>query len=176
MAQPFSPSSPPLPAELPVLPLRRSVVFPLTAAPLAVNRPVSVEAINRALAGDRMVLMLQQRTEADEPGPSDLERIGTVGLVRQMSKSPTGGVRLLVEGIARARAEFLNQEEAGGTRAILALVKPMPEPAQRTIEVDAQVRRIQELVERGLSVATGLAPDLRAIVTSLDDPLRICYL
>jgi ATP-dependent Lon protease len=159
-----------------VLPLRRAVVFPLTAAPLAVNRPVSIEAINRALAGDRMLLMLQQTTETDDPTPSDLARIGTVGLVRQMAKSPGGGVRLLVEGIARARAEFLNDEGTGETRVMLALLKPMPEPTERTIEVDAQIRRIQELVERGLSVATGLAPDLRAIVTSLDDPLRIGYL
>ncbi len=173
---PDSPSSPPLPSELPVLPLRRSVVFPLTAAPLAVNRALSVEAINRALAGDRMVLMLQQTTDVEDPGPSDLARVGTIGLVRQMAKAPSGGIRLLVEGIARARAEFLNQEAAGEARVVLALVKPMPEPAERTIEVDAQVRRIQELVERGLSVATGLAPDLRAIVASLDDPLRICYL
>jgi ATP-dependent Lon protease len=159
-----------------VLPLRRAVVFPLTAAPLAVNRPVSIEAINRALAGDRMLLMLQQTTETDDPTPSDLVRIGTVGLVRQMAKSSGGGVRLLVEGIARARAEFLNEEGTGETRVMLALLKPMPEPTERTIEVDAQIRRIQELVERGLSVATGLAPDLRAIVTSLDDPLRIGYL
>jgi ATP-dependent Lon protease len=177
MAEPSSPS-PPLPSELPVLPLRRSVVFPLTAAPLAASRPVSVEAVNRALAGDRMVLLLQQTTDAEDPGPSDLARVGTVGLIRQMSKAPTGGVRLLVEGIARVRAEFLNQESSGEGQGqlILALVKPMPETGERTIEVDAQVRRIQELVERGLSVATGLAPDLRAIVASLDDPLRICYL
>jgi ATP-dependent Lon protease len=175
MAQPTS-SSPPIPTELPVLPLRRSVVFPLTVAPLAAARPVSVEAINRALAGDRMVLLLQQTTEADDPGPSDLVRVGTVGLIRQMSKMPNGSVRLLVEGIARARAEFLNQEPSGEGHIILALLKPLPEPTERTIEVDAQIRRIQELVERGLSVATGLAPDLRAIVASLDDPLRICYL
>jgi ATP-dependent Lon protease len=175
MAQPTS-SSPPIPSELPVLPLRRSVVFPLTAAPLAAARPVSVEAINRALAGDRMVLLLQQTTEAEDLSPTDLVRVGTVGLIRQMSKMPNGSVRLLVEGIARARAEFLNKEPSGEGHLILALVKPLPEPAERTIEVDAQIRRIQELVERGLSVATGLAPDLRAIVASLDDPLRICYL
>jgi ATP-dependent Lon protease len=175
MAQPTS-SSPPIPSELPVLPLRRSVVFPLTAAPLAAARPVSVEAINRALAGDRMVLLLQQTTEAEDLSPTDLVRVGTVGLIRQMSKMPNGSVRLLVEGIARARAEFLNKEPSGEGHLILALVKPLPEPTERTIEVDAQIRRIQELVERGLSVATGLAPDLRAIVASLDDPLRICYL
>jgi ATP-dependent Lon protease len=175
MAQPTS-SSPPIPSELPVLPLRRSVVFPWTAAPLAAARPVSVEAINRALAGDRMVLLLQQTTEAEDLSPTDLVRVGTVGLIRQMSKMPNGSVRLLVEGIARARAEFLNKEPSGEGHLILALVKPLPEPTERTIEVDAQIRRIQELVERGLSVATGLAPDLRAIVASLDDPLRICYL
>jgi ATP-dependent Lon protease len=175
MANALNPPPPQIPSELPVLPLRRTVVFPLTAAPLSVNRAVSVEAINRALAGDRMVLMLQQSVEADDPAPSDLVRVGTVGLIRQMAKS-SSGVRLLVEGVARARAEFLNQEGTGEARVILALVKPQPEQVERTIEVDAQVRRIQELVERGMSVATGLAPDLQAIVTSLDDPLRICYL
>jgi ATP-dependent Lon protease len=175
MANALNPPPPQIPSELPVLPLRRTVVFPLTAAPLSVNRAVSVEAINRALAGDRMVLMLQQSVEADDPAPSDLARVGTVGLIRQMAKS-SSGVRLLVEGVARARAEFLNQEATGEARVILALVKPLPEKVERTIEVDAQVRRIQELVERGMSVATGLAPDLQAIVTSLDDPLRICYL
>ena len=175
MANAVNPPPPQIPSELPVLPLRRTVVFPLTAAPLSVNRTVSVEAINRALAGDRMVLMLQQNVEADDPAPSDLARVGTVGLIRQMAKS-SSGVRLLVEGVARARAEFLNQEGTGDARVILALVKPLPEQVERTIEVDAQVRRIQELVERGMSAATGLAPDLQAIVTSLDDPLRICYL
>jgi ATP-dependent Lon protease len=175
MADSILSPNPSLPSELPVLPLRRSVVFPLTAAPLAVNRAVSIEAVNRALAAERMVLLLQQETESEDPGPTDLRRVGTVGLIRQMAKS-SNGIRVLVEGIARARAEFLNEEGKNGTRVMLALLKPLPEPAERTIEVDAHVRRIQELVERGLSVATGLSPDLRAIVTSLDDPLRICYL
>jgi ATP-dependent Lon protease len=170
-----TPSGSKLPSELPVLPLRRSVVFPLTIAPLAVSRPVSIEAVNRALAGDRMVLLLNQETETETPGPLDLRRIGTIGLVRQMAKS-SKGIRLLVEGVVRASAEFLNQQGEGEQRVMLALVKPLPETSERTIEVDAHVRRIQELVERGLSLATGLAPDLQAVVTSLDDPLRICYL
>jgi len=56
-----------LPAELPVVPLRGAVVLPMTAAPLCVNRPMSVEAVNRALAGDRMVLLLLQKGDSDEP-------------------------------------------------------------------------------------------------------------
>ncbi len=58
MAEPTSP--PPLPSELPVLPLRRTVAFPLTLQPLAVNRPVSIETVNRALGADRLIVMLLQ--------------------------------------------------------------------------------------------------------------------
>src|SRR6266550_2522354 len=73
-----APTTPTLPSELPVLPLRRTVGFPLTLQPLAVNRPVSVESVNRALAGDRMVLLLMQEGDSDDPGPDDLKKIGTV--------------------------------------------------------------------------------------------------
>jgi ATP-dependent Lon protease len=163
--------SPALPTELPVIPLRGAVVLPLTVAPLGVSRPVSVEAVNRALAGDRMVLLLLQKTEADDPAADDLHRIGTVAIIRQMAKGPAG-MRVLVEGVARARAEFLHTDRG----FIRALLKSMPEPSERSLEIDAHTRRLQELVDRALSLATGLSPDIKTLVASLDDPLRIAYL
>jgi ATP-dependent Lon protease len=164
-------AAPALPSELPVVPLRGAVVLPMTVAPLGVSRPVSVEAVNRALAGDRFVLLLLQKNDVDEPTPNDLHRVGTVSVIRQMSKGP-GGLRVIVEGVARARAEFLQSE--GGI--LKALIKPLPETSDRSIEIEAHVRRLQELVDRALSLATGLSPDLKTLVTSLDDPLRIVYL
>src|SRR5262245_31150519 len=166
-----APQTPPLPSELPVVPLRETVVLPMTVAPLGVGRPVSIEAINRALAGDRMVLLLLQRGDADEPSADDLHRVGTVAIIRQMAKAPTG-MRVLVEGIVRARAEFL-QNDKGFLRALL---KPLPESAKHSIDVDARVRRLQELVDKALSLATGLSPDIKTLVMSIDDPLRIVYL
>jgi ATP-dependent Lon protease len=166
-----APASPALPSELPVVPLRETVVLPMTVAPLGVGRAISIEAINRALAGDRMVLLLLQRGESDEPGPDDLHRVGTVAIIRQMAKAPTG-IRVLVEGVGRARAEFL-QNDRGYIRALL---KPLPESTERSIDIDARVRRLQELVDRALSLATGLSPDIKTLVMSLDDPLRIGYL
>ena len=163
--------TPPLPNELPVVPLRGAVVLPLTVAPLGVSRPLSVEAVNRALAGDRMVLLLLQKNDNDEPGMDDLHRTGTVAIIRQMAKGQ-GGMRVLVEGVARARAEFLQTEKGHLT----ALIKPLPEPSERSLEIDAHVRRLQELVDKALALATGLSPDIRTLVTSLDDPLRIAYL
>ena len=88
-----------------------------------------------------------------------------------MAKAPTG-VRVLVEGMARVRAEFLQSERGYFT----ALIKPLPEPVASSLEVDARVRRLQELVDRALSLATGLSPDLRTLVSNVDDPLRIAYL
>jgi ATP-dependent Lon protease len=165
------PQTPALPSELPVVPLREAVVLPMTVAPLGVNRPASIEAVNRALAGDRMVLLLLQHGPADEPAPDDLHRVGTVAIIRQMAKGPTG-IRVLVEGVARARAEFL-QTDRGFLRALL---KPLPESSERSIDIDARVRRLHELVDRALSLATGLSPDVKTLVMSLDDPLRIAYL
>jgi ATP-dependent Lon protease len=81
-------------------------------------------------------------------------------------------MRVLVEGIARARAEFLQMERG----VMKALLKPLKEPAERTVAVDARVRHLQELVDRALSLATGLSPDIKALVMSMDDPLRIAYL
>jgi ATP-dependent Lon protease len=161
----------PLPNELPVVPLRGAVVLPMTVAPLGVSRPVSVEAINRALSGDRMVLLLLQKHETDDPSPDDLHRVGTVAVIRQMAKA-SGGMRVLVEGVARARAEFLQNENG----VFQALLKPLPERTERSIEIDARVRRLQELVERALSLATGLSPDIKTLVASIDEPLRIAYL
>ena len=82
MADDDAPQFPPLPSELPVVPLREAAVLPMTVAPLGVNRPMSVEAVNRALAGDRMVLLLLQKSDVNEPSPDDLHRVGTVAIIR----------------------------------------------------------------------------------------------
>jgi endopeptidase La len=163
-------SLPPLPADLPVLPLRRTVAFPLTLQPLAVNRPVSVETVNRALSTDRLVLLLLQDGEEDDPGPADLRRIGTVGVIRQMAKVG-GGINVIIEGLVRVRADSVSRT---GT-TMRAQITPLPEAVERTIEVEAHVRRIQELIEKALSLATGLSEELRGVVMNIEDPLRLAY-
>ncbi len=168
MAEPTSP--PPLPSELPVLPLRRTVAFPLTLQPLAVNRPVSIESVNRALGADRLIVMLLQENDIDDPNPDDLRKVGTVGVIRQMAKVG-GGINIIVEGIARVRAEVITRSG----NVMRARIVPMPERAERTIEVDAHVRRIQELIEKALSLAAGLSEELRGVVMNIEDPLRLAY-
>ena len=159
------------PSELPVLPLRGTVVFPLTIQPLAVNRPVSIESINRALATDRMVLMVLQNTETDDPQPDDLRRIGTIGVLRQMARA-SGAVHVIVEGLVRAEAVTMTRNGA----TLRAQVATLPETEERTLEVDAYMRRLHELMERALALTGGLAQELRGLVTQVDQPLRLCYM
>jgi ATP-dependent Lon protease len=160
------------PSELPTVPLRETVVFPLTLQPLAITRPVSIESVNRALASDRLVFLTLQTGDSNEPQPDDLKKVGTIAAIRQMAKVPNGGVHVIVEGLARARADLIT---LSGT-SLRAKVSTAPEQIERTLEVDAYVRRIQELIDRALSVTSGLSQELRALVAGIDDPLRLAYL
>jgi ATP-dependent Lon protease len=169
MPEPAPPTA--FPSLLPVLPLRRTVAFPLTLQPLAVNRPLSVAAVNAALAGDRLILLLLQKGDDEEPKPDQLHEVGTIGIVRQMARGPQG-LNIIVEGMARARATSV-EVESEMLRARLAVA---PEQVQTGVEVDAYVRRIQELVDRALSLTSGLAPEVRQLVSGIDDPMRLCYL
>jgi ATP-dependent Lon protease len=164
------PTTPQLPSELPVLPLRRTVAFPLTLQPLAVNRSVSMETVNRALASDRLILLVLQDNDEDDPGPEDVKHVGTVGMIRQMAKV-ANGINVVIEGIARVRADAVTRT---GT-SMRAQITPMPEVTEHTIEVDAHVRRIQELIEKAVSISTGLSEELRGVVMNIDDPLRLAY-
>jgi ATP-dependent Lon protease len=164
-------TTPPLPPELPVLPLRGTVAFPLSVQPLAVNRPVSVESVNRALAGDRMLLLVLQDGELDDPGPDQVKRIGTVGIIRQMARNPSG-LHVIVEGLARVRADVINRTGL----SMRAMIHAEPEQVDRSVEVDAYVRRLQEQVDRALTLASGFSQELRGIVAAIEDPLRLAYL
>jgi ATP-dependent Lon protease len=147
------------------------VVFPQALLPLAVNRPVSMESVNRALGGDRLLLLVLQDDDSDEPTAENLRRIGTVGVIRQMAKAPNGGVNIIVEGLARVRADVYTRS---GT-SLRAQITPLPEKAEKTIEVEAHIRRIQDLISKAVSITSGFGEELRDVVNSIEDPLRLVY-
>src|SRR5215208_568468 len=110
------------PSELPVLALRQNVVFPMTVQPLAINRPMSIESVNRALSGDRLMFLALQNNDKDEPDPADLRTTGTIGAIRQMAKVPTGGIHIIIEGLTRAKADSISRTDV----AVRAMVTPLP--------------------------------------------------
>ena len=95
-----------IPSELPVLPLRDMVVYPFIIAPLSVAREISIKAVDHALGDNRMILLTAQRDkDEDEPGDDDLFGVGTVAVIMRMLKLPDGRIRVLVQGVCRARID-----------------------------------------------------------------------
>src|SRR5882762_1443650 len=93
-----------IPDVLPVLPLRDIVIFPFMIVPLFVQRERSIRAVDQALAENRMILLVSQKDlDKEEPSKDDLYRIGTVAVIMRMLKLPDGRIRILVQGLIRAK-------------------------------------------------------------------------
>ena len=144
--------------ELPVLPLRGTVVFPLTVVPLAAAQPRSLRLIDEVMSGDRTVaLVMQKDAELEGAGPDDIYRVGTISTIHQMMRVPDGTVRLAVQGNERMRIlEFIGEEPF-----LLARVQRAPEVVEDSVEVDALTRNTLELFQRLVSlVALGMRSTL----------------
>src|SRR6266496_2008830 len=89
-----------------------------------------------------------------------------------MAKMPAGGIHILVEGLTRAKSDVVTKSGA----ALRGVVSPLPDTTARTLEIDAYMRRLQELIDRALSLSSGLSQELRGLVAGIDDPLRLAYL
>src|SRR5437870_11698058 len=100
---------PAIPSELPILPLRDTVLFPNSFMPLAVARESSVRLIDDAIANGKLIAVFTQRDAAvEEPGQDDLYPVGTATHIHKMFKLPDGSLRLIVQGLARLRLQSIN--------------------------------------------------------------------
>jgi ATP-dependent Lon protease len=136
-----------------------------------VNRPASVESVNAALGSDRMLLLVLQTTDADEADPSQLEAIGTICIVRQMARAEHG-LNIIFEGVARVAVKTVSRSG----NAMRAEVEPLPERLDTGVETEAYERRIRELAEKAVTLATGASAEVRQLVLGIEDPLRLTYL
>ena len=147
-------------------------MFPLTLQPLAINRPVSIEAVNRALAGDRLVfLTLQTPTRRSRSRRSPT--IGTIAAIRQMAQGRTAASTSSSRACSAREAGVVDRTGDVDDAPRRAAARGR---SSKTLEVDAYVRRLQELVDRALSLSSGLSQELRGLVAGIDDPLRLAYL
>src|SRR5215218_6089379 len=133
---------------LPILPLRGTVVFPLTV-PLAAAQARSLRLIDEVMSGDRTVgLVMQKDAELEGAGPEDIYDVGTISTIHQMMRVPDGTVRLAVQGNERMRIlEFLSEEPY-----LIARVQRVPEVIEESVEVDALTRNTLELFQRLVSL------------------------
>ena len=144
-----------VPDSLPVLPLRDLVVYPFIIVPLSVSRDRSIAAVDHALAGNRMILLCAQKEkDVDKPGTKDMYRIGTVAVIMRMLKLPDNRIRVLVQGVARARITEMSE----GRTFLQASLEKIPEPpVEENLEQEALMRSVKKSLERSVSMGKSIS-------------------
>jgi len=164
-----------VPDELPVLPLRDMVVYPFIIAPLSVAREISIQAVDRALADNRMILLVAQKDkDEEEPGEEELFDTGTVAVIMRMLKLPDGRIRVLVQGVCRARVKKLNSTTPYLRANIEKLDDSIHDPA--SVEKEALMRSVKRLLDRAASLGKTLPSEVMVIANNLEDPGRMADL
>ena len=158
------------PTELPLLPLRDVVVFPHMVIPLFVGRPRSIKALELAMeAGNHIMLVAQKSAGKDDPSPEDLYEIGCVASVLQMLKLPDGTVKVLVEGLQRARIDKVVDTETHFS----ATVTPLAPETGDSAEVEALRRAVMAQFEQYVKLNKKIPQEILTSLTGIDDPGRL---
>ena len=161
-----------VPTELPILPLRDTVLFPNSFMPLAVAREMSVRLIEEAIADHRLIGVFAQREAGtEEPGQEDLYPVGTLTHVHKMFKLPDGSLRLIVQGLTRLRLDRLTASRP----YLRAAVSEAPEVLLDSdrLEVDALLRNIKNNFQQVVSLSPLLSDDLQTLAANITEPGRL---
>ena len=154
----------------PLLPLRDIVVFPSMVAPLFVGRKQSVNALNSVMTGDKKIFLLSQRSsDVDNPNEENLYSYGTVAKVLQLLKLPDGTLKVLVEGLYRAKVNKLNFNKDYITASVIEI--------KNTVKKNSSIKALQKLVteqfEEYQKINKKLPIDLVNSIKSINDPFKI---
>jgi len=165
-----------IPDELPLLPVRDIVIFPYMILPLFVGRESSINAVNEALASDRMILLVAQKDAGNnEPKPEDLYNVGTVVMVIRMLKLPDGRVKILVQGLSKAKIISYVADKPF-YKVKVERIKEPSEPKEKSLKTEALMRNVREQLEKAITLGKMLPPDLLVIADNLDSPGKLADL
>ncbi|VVD89909.1 endopeptidase La [Pandoraea sp. XJJ-1] len=161
---------PPEAIQLPLLPLRDVVVFPHMVIPLFVGRPKSIKALETAMEGGKHIMLVAQKAAAkDEPTSKDLYEIGCVANILQMLKLPDGTVKVLVEGIQRARTLSVDEEETQFTSEVM----PLEPDDGNSPESEALRRAIVAQFDQYVKLNKKIPPEILTSLSGIDEAGRL---
>lgn len=161
---------------LPLLPVRDLVVYPFMILPLFVGRETSIKAVEESLNNtDRLILLASQKDiTAENPSPSEIYEMGTVAMIMRMRKLPDGRIKILIQGLAKARiTEFVATEPFYQVKA--QKVETQVVTATPTT-IEALARTVKENLEKVISLGKVLSPDILMVLEDIQDPGRLADL
>jgi len=155
---------------VPMMPVRDMVIFPQMMQPFIVGREASVRALEEALAGEKKIFLATQHdASVDDPKPEEIFTVGTLANIVQSVKLPDGNIRVLVEGVERAKIVQLTSEE-GFYRATLKVLPVRVEPSP---QIDQAVRRVNGLFEQYVKLSQSLNYDTMIAAARVEDPAKL---
>ena len=156
--------------KLPMMPIRDMVIFPHMMTPFVVGRESSVRALEEALNGDRKIFLATQHdASVDEPNADDIFATGTIGNIVQSVKMPDGNIKVLVEGVERARATEVNDEDG----FFVATVRTGKTHLELTPQVEALSQRVHTLFEQYIKLQQSLNYETMAASVRMDEPTKL---
>lgn len=158
---------------LPLLPVRDLVVYPFMILPLFVGRETSIKAVEEALNNtDRLILLASQKDiTAESPTPSEIYEMGTVAMIMRMRKLPDGRIKILIQGLAKARIkEFVSTDPFYQVKTEKIEVQPVTATPST---VEALARTVKENLEKFISLGKVLSPDILMVLEDIQDPGRL---
>ena len=162
-----------IPGLLPILPLKETVLYPESMAPLAIGQERSIRLVEDVVAGERMLALVTVKdADIEQPGFDDLHPVGTAALIHKMIKVPDGTLRILVQGLERIRLVRAVDEAP----YLLGEVEVVPDELVESREVEALTRNVQSLFARIIGLLPYLPEELQLAAASVDDPSALCNL
>ena len=162
-----------LPATLPVLALKDTVVFPQSMMPLAIGQERSVRLIDDVVSGDRLLALVTAKDASiDTPGWDDIYEVGTVAVVHKMLKIPDGTLRILVGGLHRIKLA----KRVSDDPYLVGEFEALPDVNDDTPEVEALTRNVQGLFAKIIGLAPYMPAELQLAATNVDDPSALAHL
>ena len=159
-----------IPEELPILPIKGTIVFPLIIVPLVAVKERAIKLIDDALEGDKILgLVAQKNLKKEIPGKDDVYRVGTASTIAKMLRFPDGSLRLLVQGISRIRIKEFTQEEP----YLKATIEIIEERWEKGVKVEALMRNIVSMFQKLIELSPHLPEELEAIVINIEEPGRL---
>ena len=161
-----------VPEVLPLLPVRDVVVFPYMILPLFVSRDLSIGAVDEALMKDRLIMLAAQKNMADEkPSPRDIYSVGTVAMIMRMLKLPDGRVKILVQGLSKAR--ILDYEQRTPIYQVRVEAINNETIVGDELEIEALMRNVREQLEQVVNFGKMMSSDVMMVVDTITDPGRL---
>jgi len=161
-----------IPDELPILPLRDTVLYPNSFMPLAVARESSVKLIDDAITAGKLVGVFTQRdASVEEPQKDDLYEVGTASHIHKMFKLPDGSLRLIVQGLARVTLDEVTETRPYLRARVQAAVENFDDSDR--LEIDALLRNIKTNFQQVVSLSPLLSDDLQTLAANITEPGRL---